>query len=433
VERPSKKQYVAVMAAFAASLLAKAMLVTLPVVLILLDFWPLQRLAWPPTWNGLQTSVREKAPLLIMSAISSVVTFIAQSSYGAVTSLNRLSLSSRLENAAIVYVAYLTKFFVPHKLALLYPYKAATAAALVTACSLLGTVTAICLLNARRKPYLCLGWFWYLLTLLPVIGIVQIGNQSMADRYTYVPLVGISLMIAYLSVDIAGTNSGLRTVAGVLGAVALLILGSVTYVQAGYWKDSRTAFEHTLAVTENNYIIHNNLGVVLVRQISFDDGLRHYAEAIRLKPDYALAHANLGHAFLLKGQSDDALRELELALQLKPDIAIAHEDIGIQLASQGKFRQALPHLTEAVRLSPWNADNHSNFCYVLQRMDRVAEAIDQCGAALRLNPAHIEARYNLGTAFASAGRRAEAVKEFSTILGTRPEHADARAALTKLQ
>jgi tetratricopeptide (TPR) repeat protein len=431
-ENTTAWRYISMAVAFALGLMAKPMLVTFPFVLLLLDFWPLRRLEWPPAWPTLWPLLWEKAPLFAMAAVSSVLTFLAQQNYGAVIALARMPFSARIANAAIAYVSYLGKAFWPAGLAVLYPLQRPQAENALGALAILAGATAVALLRVNRRPYLLVGWLWYLGMLVPVIGLVQAGVQSMADRYTYLPLVGLSVAIVWSTADLVESHRLVRNASAALAAV-VLVLAVASYQQAAYWKTSRTLFEHTLAVTNGNYIIHNNLGVILAREGRRDEAIGHYREALAISPDYAEAHANLGTELLKSGKFDEAFSNLVEALRLKPDQPMAQSGLGVLLAARGNFEEARLHLQESLRLSPENPEGHSNLCFVFQRMGRFDEAIAHCSEALRLKPELLDARFNLGTALAAQGKKAEAVAELSRVLAANPRYAAARAALEQLQ
>jgi protein O-mannosyl-transferase len=432
-EVSTTRRYVAMAFVFALGLMAKPMLVTLPIVLILLDLWPLRRLDWPPTSPVMRHLTWEKTPLFAMSAVSSILTFLAQRNYGSVIALNRLPLPARLANAAVAYVSYIAKACWPVDLAVLYPAYELAAEKVAAACLILITATVGAWLSAKRRPYLLVGWLWYLLMLVPVIGLVQVGLQSMADRYTYLPLVGLSLAVVWGVADFVKGRYFLRAISAALAVVVLLALSANAYRQVGYWRSSQTLFEHTLAVTRGNYIIHNNLGVTLAGQGRHEEAISHYRKALAIAPDYPDAHANLGKELLKSGKFGEALPHLVEALRLKSDQPQVHADLGVLLAAQGNFEEARQHLQESLRLSPQNPEGHSNLCFVLQRMGRLDEAINHCSEALRLKSDLLDARFNLGTALAAQGKKADAVVELSRVLAANPDYPGARSAIGQLQ
>ena len=433
VQNPNVRRYVPVALCFALALMAKPMLVTLPFVLLLLDIWPLGRFPWPPTWRTLTRLLLEKAPLLAMVAAASAVTFVSQQRFGAVASLSRMDFSARLANASIGYLGYIAKGFWPAGLAVLYPIKPPVTQDAIAAFLVLLAATIAALAFAKRRPYLLVGWFWYLGMLVPVIGIVQVGSQSMADRYTYLPLVGLSVAVVWLVADLVGSRRPLKRAAAAIAFVALVLLAAEAHRQAALWQSSRSLFEHTLAVTDKNYIIHNNLGVALAQDGEFADSVSHYQKALAIYPDYAEAHANLGHELLALGRFDEAYNHLTEAVRILPTSAAVHTDLGTLLAAQGKLEEAKEHLEESLRIKPDQATVHSNLGFVLQRLGRLDEAIAHCAKAMMLDPKSVDAHYNMGMALAAQGKNAEGAAEFSRVLVLNPDHAAARAALNQLQ
>jgi Tfp pilus assembly protein PilF len=400
-ERPTTKRYLLVGMVFGLSLMAKPMLVTFPVILLLLDYWPLRRIEWPPQWPRDRGVALEKVPLLLLSLAASIATMVAQRSYGTVASLAGTPVTVRIQNAAIGYVAYIHQAFWPVNLGVLYPAVPPVWSKAEFALVILLVVTAAAVVLAGRLPYLFTGWFWYLVMLLPVIGLVQVGAQSRADRYMYVPLVGLTLAIVWGAADWLESRRALRTVFAVATGVVLLAFAVGTWRQVGYWKNSRTLFEHTIAVTHRNYIMRNNLGVVLARAGDDKGAMAQYVRAMVINPQYAEAKGNLGNALLRAGQLEAARPLLWDAIRLKPEFPMAQLDIGIIYANLANYPEAIRHLSEALRLSPEDPEVHSNFCYALEHAGRLDEAIAQCREALRLRPSYPDAQFNLKNALAA--------------------------------
>jgi tetratricopeptide (TPR) repeat protein len=401
---PGVRRYLAVALAFALSLLAKPMAVTFPVVLLLLDYWPLQRFDWPPATSALRRLFLEKLPLLALSAAASVLTFLAQRSFGAVVSLSHLPLSARAANAAVAYVAYIGKAFWPSDLAVLYPSHTPGSGSALLALAILIAVTALAWRWIKKRPYVAVGWLWYLGMLVPVIGLVQVGIQAMADRYTYLPMVGLSLALVWTIADLVESRRDLRLAVSAAAIVALAALSVAAFRQTEYWKSSRELFEHTLAVTQNNHIIQNNLGVVLAREGGSKEAIALYRAALSTVPDYAEAHANLAHELLKQAQFADAEPHLTQALAQRPDLASAHGDMGVLLAARGQFEEARQQFVRALTLAPEDADNESNLCFALTHLGRPEEAVAHCNAALRIDPNHANAKFNLENAKAAQGK-----------------------------
>jgi tetratricopeptide (TPR) repeat protein len=346
----------------------------------------------------------EKVPLLAMAAVASVLTFLAQRGYGAVVSLNRFPLPARAANAAIAYVSYMVKTVWPADLAVLYPARGPEFGSAVTALLILAALTWAALRWVKPRPYLAVGWFWYLGMLVPVIGLVQVGTQAMADRYTYVPMVGLSIAIVWTVAGLVEHRPALRIAAAAATILALVVLAVASYRQATYWKSSRTLFEHTLAVTTDNSIIQNNLGVIMAGEGNTVEAIKLYRKALATAPDYAEAHANLGHQLLNSGQLDQAQSSLIKALDLSPNSPLAQADMGLLLAARGEFEGARRHLERSLTLAPGDADNESNLCFVFTHLGRPDEAIAHCNTALRINPGLANAQFNLSNALAAKKR-----------------------------
>lgn len=402
--KPGRSSYLAVAVAFGLSLLAKPMAVTFPFILLLLDFWPLRRLDWPLQPAAVRRLFVEKTPLLAMAAATSVLTFLAQRGFGAVVSLTRLPLPERAANAAIAYVAYIGKTFWPADLAVLYPVHEPAPGAAVFAVFILAVITGAAWRWLRQRPYLAVGWLWYLGMLVPVIGLVQVGTQSMADRYTYVPMVGLSIAIVWTIADLIENRPALRIAASATMIPVLVVLAGAAYRQTTYWKSSRTLFEHTLAITENNRIIQNNLGVIVADEGNSAEAVTLFRAALAIAPDYPEAHSNLGHEQLKSGQVDQARASLTKALDLNPNLVRAQADLGVLLASRGEFEEARRHLERSLILAPGNAENESNLCFVLTHLGRLDDAIAHCNTALRISPGMSNARFNLDNALAAQKR-----------------------------
>ncbi len=355
--RPGARRYLAVAALHALGLMAKPMVLTLPLVLPILDWWPLGR--WRRGASGVPARpavfrfLAEKVPLAALSAVSACLTFLAQSRGGSIRSWEAVPLATRADNALLSCWRYLAKAVWPADLIFLYPLPTApVAAAALLAGALLAAVTAVFWLARRRCPYLLAGWLWYLVTLAPVLGLVQVGSQSMADRYTYIPLTGIFMGLAWGGMSLAGGRRSGRAVLAAFAAVVVVAVVPATRRQLAYWHDSRTLFTRALSVNPDNPIAHDSLGVVLSREGKLDEGVTHYRQAIRLAPYYTTAHYNLGLALTEQGDLEGAVASFRRSIALRPDHPEAHLNLGTALARSGRLAEALAHYREALRLRP---------------------------------------------------------------------------------
>ncbi len=421
VRRPGVPGYLAVLLLFLLGLMAKPIVVTLPLVLLLLDFWPLRRFsrAKPPP---LLRILGEKVPLFLLSAAVGVVTLLSPGVRGAASTLDRLPLDVRAANSLVAAAGYLRQMVWPSSLTVYYPHPEGSLGSwqIAGAVVLVGGMTILALRFAGRRPYLAFGWFWFLVTLLPVSGMMQVGGQSMADRYTYVPIIGVFVLISWGVSDLtAGWRFRAPSLAAAAGA-ALCLLAFVAWRQAGYWRDDRTLFSHAIEVTSNNYLAEMNLGVALEREKRVDDAILHYREALRIRPSYADAHYNLGVALGRKGRIDEAASHYGRVLQLRPRDANAHNNLGFLLYGQGRLDEAIAHYREAIRTQPQFPLAQSNLGSALGRQGKIDEAIVHFRAALRDQPEDVMANYNLGIALMIQGKREEASFHFREALRGKP-------------
>ncbi len=348
-KRPSAVRYALVVLSLALGLMSKPMLVTLPFVLILVDLWPIGRFV---PWRVGRREVLEKLPLLGLSAVSSAITLTAQTRAGVVVPTDALPLGSRLAGAAVTYLAYLRKAIWPVDLAVFYPVSPASLTGLEPAlCAIaLVAVSFLAIRFARRRPHLTVGWFWYLGTLVPVIGLVQVGAQAMADRYTYVPLVGIILIVAWGARDLAARWPIGKAVLVALACAAVLACVVMTRHQVSSWRDSRALFEHALQVSPDNFVAHNGLGIVSVGDGDLARAAAHFESALRAKPDYAFALNNLGGVLARQGKLADAATRFREALRIQPTYVDARFNLGLVLESQGDRTRAAAEYEEVLRI-----------------------------------------------------------------------------------
>jgi tetratricopeptide (TPR) repeat protein len=428
-------RYAGILVLFSLGLMAKPMLVTLPFVLLLLDCWPLGTTGKTPARARFNRpgwiQVAEKLPLLGLALVSSIITFRAQRAGMAVAPLSALPLQARFENAVVSYVRYLGKIFQPKDLAFFYPmqpveaWRAAGASLLLVAI----TITVICL--AARRPYLPVGWFWYLGTLVPVIGIIQVGDQALADRYTYLPSIGLFIALVWALHDVLAALPASRPVYAVSVLAVLGLLTGTTRAQVGYWRNSVTLFEHAIEVTPNNYVAHTNLGLILAEQGRPLEAISHYHEAIRSRPDFADAYINLGIELVNSGKPLEAYPYLTKALRLNPNHPKAHFNFGLVLAGRGEWDQAIDQYLQALRLKPEYPEAHQNLAIALAQKGALSEALSHYREALRMRPDYVEAHINMGIDLAGAGRIQEALEEFQQAARINPNSAEAHYNLAK--
>jgi Flp pilus assembly protein TadD len=388
VDRRTWLRYAGVLAMFALGLLAKPMLVTLPVTLLLIDWWPLERLRRASvegrraTWRSL---VIEKIPLFALAAASSVVTVIVQRAGGAVSGFDVLPLAVRLTNALLSYWRYAWKTIWPMDLVAFYPYARTQPVVWgVAAATALAAVTWIAWRVRTRRPYVITGWLWYLVTLLPVAGFLQVGTQSLADRYTYVPLIGLFVIVAWTVRDLVARMPAMRVVAGATAAALVVACVALTRAQAATWHDERSLWEHALAVMPDNYRAHNALGVLAGNAGQTAEALAHLRQVVAAEPSYPEGQHNLGLALASSGDLDQAIAHYRQALRLKPSYAEAHNNLGLALARLGRSDEAVAEYREALRVNPSLAEAHTNLGLELTRQGRAAEAREHFDSAVGL-------------------------------------------------
>ena len=439
--------YTLALAFFALGLMSKPMLVTVPCVLLLLDFWPLKRFAIERRPFPVSVLL-DKAAFFALSAGSSLLTFSAQKQGGAVASLEALPLDFRISNALVSCVRYLGKTVWPSDLAVIYPLptpKEWPALWVLGAGVLLTGVTALVLWQIRRRPYLAVGWFWYLGMLVPVIGLVQVGQQAMADRYTYLPLLGIFIMISWALAEWATPGPAVQPQAaprppetfvgpqirvgpaalGVAAAVVLAALAAVTWKQVHHWKDSTTLFARAVASTSRNAIAHNNLGSSLLDAGKAAEAEAQFEKALEVRPNYPEALVNLALCRARQGRTPEAVELMRRAMDIRPTPS-GHYNLGNFAAEAGQFAEAEKHYLAALELRPGFVEARYNLGISRARQGRADEAIRDYEAALALRPDYAEVRLSLGALLAGQKRFDEAIAQFEAVLRARPDNADAR-------
>ena len=418
----------------ALGLMAKPMLVTLPFVLLLLDFWPLQRISN----HGFQiSSLRrlflEKVPFFVLSAISCVVTFIAQQKGGAVVSLQKISMPERIENAFVSCERYLGETFWPDNLANPYPHPGHWELSLeIYSVALIAGLSAIAILFARKFPFLPAGWFWFVGTLIPVIGLVQVGDAAMADRYTYFPLIGIFIIVVWSAGFTFANWRVPNSLAYLCAAIVLAACAIRTHDQLCYWRNSGTLFSHTLAVTENNYVAENNLGTWLSAQGKVPEAMECFRRSLEIKADNPDALYNLGNAFSKSGNWDEAIADYRQALQTAPNSADILNNLGFALAAKKQLAEAISCFESALKLNYDSADTHNNLATVYFMEENFDAAVKHYREAIRISPDNPQLYANLGDALVRQNNIPEAVQNYQKSSRLNPGDARIRGKLQAL-
>ena len=432
VRSGNRSRYVLVVFLFAMGLMTKPMLVTLPATLLLLDFWPLNRirLDQPSSWI---VALREKAALFVLSAAVTVITMLGRGGEGRPSVTGALPLGFRLTNAVESYAAYVADTVWPSGLTIFYPYPDVFSPIEVTISAIsLGAVTWLAWRNRQTQPYLLFGWLFFLITVLPASGVIQIGDESRADRYMYVPAIGLFVMGVWGLADFS--PPALRRVAlPPFATVAIVVYSLTARAQLQHWRDREALWSHALAVTENNVRAHNNLGNALQENGRVGEALQHYRKALRIQPAFAEAHANLGNALAAQGKPEEAVTHYTEALRLRPSFANAHNSLGSALDDLGRLDEAISHLHEALRLDPNLAAAHNNLAAVLVKQHKLEDATRQLEAAIRARPTNPDYRMNYAAVLKEEGRVEDAIAALEALLRIAPDHRLARQLLASLQ
>ena len=434
------KRYLAVAGLFICALASKPMVVTLPFVLLLLDYWPLQRFrGWTEPCGHSQASptklIVEKIPLFALSAASCLITMRAQRAAGAVGALP-FPLGVRLKNALYAYVLYMKETVWPAKLAPLYPHPGNSLAlwkAVVAALVLL--VVSVLVVRFRARGYLMVGWLWFLGTLVPVIGLVQVGNQAMADRYTYIPFIGLFVAIAWGVAELAETAKLSTMIKVASCACVVLTLASVTYRQAGYWRDSLRLWKHALEVTNNNFVAEDEFGGALTQLGRFDEAYPHFVRAAQLQPADPVSHSNMGAYLHQHGHAAEAIPQYEIAARLTTDtrvLATTYANLGSAFADVGDYAKAHAAFDQSIRLNPIRFNTWVGMGLLAEREGKVEEAIRHFVRSVQLQPSD-QGYFELGRTLAQSGRNQEAIAAYQLALQISPNLIEAQQAIESLR
>jgi tetratricopeptide (TPR) repeat protein len=456
----SAARYIAALFFYALGLMSKPMLVTLPFILLLLDYWPLHRFTAPAAAR----LIVEKIPFLLLSAAASAVTFLVQRKIGAVQTLAALPLPLRIENACVSYARYAGKLLWPRDLAALYPMPGHWSAPLVLfSVALLLAISVAAIALRQKYPFILTGWFWFVGMLVPVIGLVQVGKQSIADRYVYLPQIGFCLALTWLVASLSARLRDHALILGGLSSAALIALACGAYVQTSYWKNSEALWTHTLACTKDNALGHdflantlwqegrapdaiaeyqealeedphnasarNDYGYALFQEGQLDNAILQYQEAIQDDPNKVTVYDNLGNALFQKGQLDDAIVQYRKGLQINPDDTSAYNNLGMALAQKGQWDDAITEFQEALKLNDDDAGTHNNLGMAWFQKGRLDDAISEYKTAISKNAAFAPAYYNLGNAYRGKRMGAEAVASYQSAIQLQPDFASAQIDL----
>ncbi len=461
VRKPGWQRYLGVLGIFVLGLMAKSMLVTLPCVLLLLDYWPLKRLGtdWKKIQKQLPRLVMEKLPLFIPVAVASALAIEAQSQAGAISTWEWLPMGTRVANAVAAYGLYLKQMLWPTHLTIFYPHPGNTLGVwpvALAALVLLG-ISLVVWWQGQRYRYLVVGWLWYLGTMVPVSGIIQVGGQSMADRFAYVPFIGLFIIVIWGAKDMMQRMRLKREWLAVAALCMLMPLAVLSRLQLSYWENTTALFEHALVVNPTNHLAHNllgvesmgkqefaqaqqrfmeaikvgpkyapaynNLGLLLLKQDRLDEAVERFSQAFQVDPNSVDALNNLGIVWLRKGNFREATVQLSQAMKVDPNYAPAYGNMGLVLAAQERYEEAIDRYHRALEIEPHSYDNLNNLGLALMATDRLNQAVAHLSRAQKINPNHVEAYANLGLALAKAGRTEEAAQRLSRAIEIQPQFA----------
>jgi tetratricopeptide (TPR) repeat protein len=422
-------RYLKIIFLFALGLLSKPSLVTLPFLLLLLDYWPLDRMqpaAPRSTFKVLRPLIIEKIPLFVLSTASCVATILTQLS--SLAPVKELPLFHRTGYAAASYVVYLGQMFYPGDLAVVYPFpqKGLPLPEVVLALALLAGISVVVLALRQRHPYLVVGWLWYLGMLVPMIGMVHVGSVARADRFTYLAQIGVYILLTWTAIELTASWRSRRWVLGGGALVVLAVLIACARDQTAYWRDSESLWTHTLACTSGNSVAHYNLGGIFLQQGRMDEAIAQYQKTLEIKPDDDEAYNNLGNVFLQQGRMDEAISCYQKALEINPSHAKALNNLGDAFRQQGRMDEAIAQFQKALAINPGYAEVHNNLGSAFRQQGRMDEAIAQFQKALAINPDYAEAHYNLGNAFLQQGHMDKATAHFQQALTIKPGYVEAQ-------
>jgi tetratricopeptide (TPR) repeat protein len=435
VRRRSLAGYLLTVLLFAFGLMAKPMLVTLPFVLLLLDYWPLNRFGWQAgkpvpideRRANLHMIMMEKIPFFVLAGTSGAITFLVQRAGGAVMNMRVLPLEDRVANAFLSYARYTGKMFWPQDLAAFYPFDAGRFEfwQIVMSVLLLLVISILVIHFGRNRRYLPVGWFWFVVTLVPVIGFVQVGKQALADRYTYIPYIGLFIVIAWGLPELVSKWLYRKAVLSLSVVIVLAVLGICAHRQAGYWRNGVALFSHAIEVTHNNDVAHNNRGAAYYDLGRWQEVIEDCREAVRIDPDYTAAYKNLGFAYGKLGRWEEAMENFKQAIRTKPNYAEAHNNLGFAYGKRGHWQEAIEAFGQAIKLNPGYSEAHCNLGVAYYSLGRYRDAMDAHKEAIKADPGYAEAYSNLGNVYSRLGRWQEAIDSYKQAIEASPDYIEA--------
>ena len=428
---PRLPGYLLVLLFFTCGLMSKAMLITVPFLLLLLDYWPLNRFDWSNPTDAWRL-ILEKLPLLAPAIATLAATISAQGE--AIQNWRDLPLTSRGGNALLSLVIYVRQMFYPAGLAVYYPYPSHGLAvwSVILAALAVAGISVIVLLWRKRRPYLLVGWFWYAGMLIPVLGLVPLGGQARADRFTYLPQIGLYLALTWLAGSLFVNRRHRGMILGLAAGLVIAALGVSAFRQTLFWRDSETLWTRALACTRDNELANYNMGLALVAEGRLDQAVPFFREAVRITPNAADARNDLASALRQTGHLDEAIAEFQQALLVNPADASVHLNLANALYQAKRVEDALSEYHEALRRDPEYADAEDTLGYVLLELRRLDEAVTHLQRALQIQPNHLDALYNLGRVRERQGQRDEAIRMYEKALVLRPDYGSAKTRLADL-
>ena len=441
VARPGLTRYLTLLLSFALGLMAKPMLVTLPFVLLLLDYWPLQRLEQKrpseevrkPSFKDIESGtppekapvqpvdhrplirplLTEKIPLFVLALLSSIVTYLVQRHGGATVTLEALSASARMANASVSYITYMVKMLMPANLAVFYPHPTSWPLwQVLGSLVLLIAITVTVIAGARKHPYTAVGWFWYVGTLVPVIGVVQVGSQALADRYTYIPLVGLFIIIAWGVPELLKKWPYRKEALLASSALCLLCLSLVTWRQVGYWRNSIALYDHAMEVTDRSDLIHNNRGAAYLDLGKYPQTIADCSRAVEINPRYWDAYYNRGLAYLGLVDYPQAVADFNRAIEINPKYGEAYNNRGLAYIHLADYSQAVADFNRAIEINPRCEEAYNNLGAACLGLGKYPQTIADCSRAIEINPKYGDAYYNRGAAYLGLRNCPQAIADF---------------------